>query len=298
MEPETQEVAPDVFAYVQPDGSWCLNNAGIVRGGDELMLIDTVATTRRALRLRAAAAELSVQPPNIIVNTHFHGDHCFGNHVFPEATIVGHERTRSEARTAGLHLTTLWPEVDWGEIALRPPSVTYNQQMRVYVGELEVELRYAGPAHSADDTVVWLPHQKVLFTGDIAMAGVTPFVQMGSVAGSLAALDSLRALQPDVVVPGHGPVGGPEILDATTDYLCWLEEQADIGISAGLTVLELAAQISLGEYAELRDSERLVPNLHRAYAEADGADPGDPLDLGLMFAEMVRYHGRLPTCRA
>ncbi|OIK05999.1 MBL fold metallo-hydrolase [Streptomyces monashensis] len=292
------EVADGVFAYLQPDGGWCLNNAGLLVDGGECALVDTVATEERARHLRTQVLHTAGRPPRFLVNTHFHGDHTFGNFVFPEAVVVGHERARAEAAAAGLHLTGLWPDVCWGDLEVVVPDLTYHARMTLHVGSVEARLVHPGPAHTTGDTVVWLPRQRVLFTGDLVMAGATPFCPMGSVSGSLRALAELRALGAVTVVPGHGPVGGPELFDVNEAYLRRLQRLAAEGIAAGLSPLETAREAGPGPYADLLDAERLVPNLHRAYAEARGAVPGVPLDIPALFGEMAEHHGGLPLCRA
>jgi len=294
------EIADGVFAYVQSDGGWCLNNAGLIVGDDaHSALIDTAATARRARRLRAEVLRRAPEPPRTVVSTHFHGDHTFGNQFFPEALVVAHENARTEMAGAGLGLTTLWPDVYWGDIEVTLPHLTYRDFLTLHLGTVEVELIHLGPAaHTTGDTAVWLPRQRVLFAGDVLMSGVTPFCLMGSVSGSLAALRRLRALGPVTVVPGHGPVGGPELIDANEAYFRRLVRQAEQGVAAGLTPLQLAREQGPGPYADLLDAERLVPNLHRAYAELAGAAPGAPLEVGALFREMAEYHGALPACRA
>ncbi|MFI8263574.1 MULTISPECIES: MBL fold metallo-hydrolase [unclassified Streptomyces] len=294
------EVGDGVYAYVQPEGGWCLNNAGIISDGGSSALVDTVATERRARELRAAALRVAGRAPRALVNTHFHGDHTYGNFLFPEALTIGHERTRAMVRAAGLHMAGLWPGVCWGDIEVRPPELTFRDATTLHVGDVRAELIHIGPAaHTTDDTVVWLPDQRVLFTGDLVMNGVTPFCVMGSVAGSLRALRRLAELGATTVVPGHGPVGGPELFDANADYLRWVQALAREGVAAGVSPLELARATGLGPYAELLDSERLLPNLHRGYVEAEGRLPeGSPLDVGSLFAEMAVFHGRPPACHA
>ncbi|AYN43562.1 MBL fold metallo-hydrolase [Streptomyces dangxiongensis] len=293
------EVADGVHAYVQPDGGWCLNNAGLVVGdGGESLLVDTAATELRARLLRTRVLRRSGAPPRTLVNTHFHGDHTFGNAHFPEALIVAHEHTRTEMAAAGLHLTGLWPDVRWGDLELTLPQLTYRDSLTLHVGGVRVELIQLGPAHTTADTAVWLPDRRVLFTGDLVMSGVTPFCLMGSVSGSLRAMRRLRALGAETVVPGHGPVGGPELIDANEAYFRWLHEQARRGVADGLTPLRLARECRRGPFDHLLDSERLVPNLHRGYAEVRGAAPGSPLDVGALFKEMSVFHGGLPDCHA
>ncbi|MDH6542248.1 MBL fold metallo-hydrolase [Streptomyces sp. SPB4] len=293
------EIAEDVHAYIQPDGGWCLNNAGLITAGGRPLLIDTAATEARAGALKEAVARVTAHAPRFLVNTHPHGDHTFGNRLFAdEAVIIAHEATRAEMDLAGLHLTGLWPDVCWGEIDVELPSLTFRESTTLHLGDVRAELLHLGTAHTTNDTVVWLPGQRVLFTGDIVMSGATPFCLTGSISGSLDVIGKLRALGPLTVVSGHGPVGGPELLDTTEGYLRHVQELAAAGIAAGLTPLETARDADLGPYAGLLDSERLVPNLHRAFAEARGAAPGHHLDIGELFSEMVEFHGGLPACAA
>ncbi|MFF5639257.1 MBL fold metallo-hydrolase [Streptomyces sp. NPDC012825] len=293
------EVADGVHAYVQPDGGWCLNNAGVILTGDGAVVVDTAATERRALRLKESVDSLAAGPRRTVVNTHFHGDHTFGNKVFgPEATVISHALTRIDMAETGLALTDLWPDVEWGDVEVVLPDVTYSDGLTLHVGGRRVELLHLGPAHTRSDTVVWLPEERVLFTGDVVMPGCTPFVLMGTVRGSLEVLGRLRALDPVTVVGGHGPLAGPEAFDATEEYLRWLEKTAAEGAASGLTPLEAARTCDLGPFAGLLDSERLVGNLHRAWFELDDSDRASPLDVVGVFGEMVTYHGRLPDCHA
>ena len=100
--PQLQEVDDGVFAYIQPDGTWWINNTGFLVGQRGVISIDTCATVRRTRAYLDAIRTVTPQPVRTVVNTHHHGDHTFGNFMFAGATIVGHEATR-----AGV--------LDWGE---------------------------------------------------------------------------------------------------------------------------------------------------------------------------------------
>jgi cyclase len=158
-----------------------------------------------------------------------------------------------------------------------------------------VELRYiGGPAHTTGDAVAWVPERSVLFAGDLLFNGGTPFVLMGSVAGSLAALEKLRSFPARTLVPGHGPVSGPEVIEPIAEYLRFVQDTARQAKAAGLSPLEAARQTDLGRFAEWHDRERIVGNLHRAYAELDGAAPGAPIDLRAALGDMIAYNGGRP----
>jgi cyclase len=298
-EPEVVEVATGVLAVVQYDGGWCLANAGVIAGPRSTVVVDTMATERRARRLRAIVDSVARGPGMTVVNTHHHGDHTFGNFVFAEdATVLAHELTAHHMAELGLVLQSIWTEAEWGQVRLALPSQTYQERHVLDDGERAVEVLHVGPAHTPDDSVVHLPDEGVLFVGDVVLGGATPFCLMGSVSGSLRAIARLRGLGARVLVPGHGPIGGPELLDEAEDYLRWIQRLAREGADAGLEPLELARESDLGRFGTLRESERLVGNLARAYAEAAGAAEGAPLDVPKVFGDMVAYHGAMPVCHA
>ncbi|MFC8531447.1 MBL fold metallo-hydrolase [Nocardia sp. NPDC057227] len=299
--PVLEEVAPDVFAYVQPDGGWCVNNAGLIRSAGHAVLIDTTATERRSRALAGTVAELlDGAAPEWLVNTHFHGDHSFGNVVFDRSLIVAHTATREEAAKAGLGMTTLWRDVDWGAVELRLPDLTVDAGAVIHAGDTRIELIHPGPAHTTGDLLAWLPEQRVLFAGDIVLAGVAPYALMGSVAGTVAALDAVAALDPLIVVPGHGPVSGPAVIAENRRYLRWIQSLAADGAAAGVSALEIARAADHGEFAGLGEAERLVSNLHRALLELDPAQPlGAPIDVLGSFGDMIALHdGQVPASAA
>ncbi|MEU1964703.1 MBL fold metallo-hydrolase [Micromonospora sediminicola] len=294
------EIADGVYAFTQPNGGWCLNNAGVLVGGDGAVVVDTAATEARAARLREAVDALGAGPGRVVVNTHHHGDHTFGNAAFgPGTTVVAHERARVEMAETGLALTGLWPDVDWGDVRVVLPTLTFRDALTLHQGERRLELLHVGPAHTTNDVVAWLPAERVLFAGDVVLSGCTPFNLMGSIEGALAAVRRLRELRPATVVCGHGAVTGPEVFDPTERYLRWVLDVARHGVAQGWSPLRAAREAGPGEFADLLDPERTVGNLHRAYDEVRGGARGRPLDVVAIFQEMVDFNGgQLPECRA
>lgn len=300
--PELREVAEDVFAYLQPDGSWWINNTGLVLGPSAAVGIDACATEARTRALRETVRARTPLPVRTLVNTHHHGDHTHGNSLFRDATIVAHDLTREALLQAGLWRDApYWTPFDIGDVQLEPPSLTYSDGITLWAGELRCEVRHVGgPAHTTNDSIVWIPERSVLFAGDLLFQGGTPFLLMGSVTGAVRVLEEVVApLGAQTVVPGHGEVAGPELVDTVLGYLRFVLDVADRGRAAGLSPLEAARETDLGPYAAWHDHERIVGNLHRAYAELDGAAPGSPVDLGAALDDMVAFNGGQPlTCLA
>jgi cyclase len=117
---------------------------------------------------------------------------------------------------------------------------------------------------------------------------------MGSVSGSLAALDKVRQFGAQTLVPGHGPVSGPEVIEPVADYLRFIQSTAARAKAAELSPLEVARQTDLGRFSDWHDAERIVGNLYRAYAELDGAAPGAPIDTAAALRDMVAYNNGQP----
>jgi cyclase len=297
-----REVSDGIFAYLQPDGSWWINNAGFLVGRRGVVSVDTCSTARRTRRYRDAISSVSPLPVRTLINTHHHGDHTFGNYQFAGAAIVAHENARQAMIDYGLpHSQSYWTAVEWGALELEPPFLTFTDALSLWVDELRCEIRHVGTAaHTTNDSVVWIPDRGVLFAGDLLFNGGTPFLLQGSVAGAITALrDVVKRLDPETIIPGHGSICGPDVIDATIEYLYFVQAAARHGRAAGLTPLEAAQEAELGAYAELTDAERIVGNLHRAYAELDGAPPGAPIDADAAFRDMVTFNGGRPlACHA
>lgn len=294
--PSTREIGDGVYAYVQPDGGWWVNNTGFIVGRSAVVSVDSCGTERRTRDYLASIAARTDVAVKTIVNTHHHGDHTYGNHLFTDATVVGHAGLRENLlRWDRPPPATFWGDFDWGHIEITPPTVTFTDQLQLHVDDVTCEVRHVGgPAHTTSDSVVWIPEQRILFSGDLVFNGVTPLFLQGSLRGLRMAVELMRSLDPDTIVPGHGPVCGPSALDQMTDYIDFVQDVAARGMAADLPPLEAALETDLGPFADLLDRERIVGNLHRAYAELGGAEPGVRLDSEQAMRDMVTYNGGRP----
>ena len=298
--PHTVEVADGVFAYVQPDGSWWLNNTGFIVGDDNVIAIDATSTERRTRALLDAIRDVTTTPVRTLVNTHHHGDHTNGNCLFADATVIGHRLCRDGvlAQVIG-GLDAVFGTVEWGDLTIRAPEVVFDDQLTLHIGDVRVELHHLGtPAHTTNDVVAWLPDKRVLFTGDLVFNGGTPFMLMGSVEGFLEALPRVREFDAETLVPGHGPVCDPAAIDDGERYAGFVLELAAEARDAGLSPLEAAREADLGEFDELHDRERIVGNLHRAMAEHEGLARGGAIDVPTAFGDMMIFNGGPLRCLA
>jgi cyclase len=195
--------------------------------------------------------------------------------------------------------TGFWEPVEWGELRVAPPTLTFTDRLRVWSDDTPLEVSYIGrPAHTSNDCLIWLPEQQLLFCGGLLFNGGTPFQLMGSVTGAIEVLTEVLApSQARTIVPGHGEPCGRELIEATVGYLRFALDLAREGLDAGLSPLAAAREAHIGEYAAWLDAERIVGNLHRAYRDLEPERPD--VDVVAALTDMVAYNGGRPlSCHA
>lgn len=296
------EIVEGIHAWVQPDGTWWLNNAGAIHHDGSVLIVDTCTNRDRTSQMLAAVAVATDDAPTRwAVNTHQHGDHVYGNVLLPEQTaLIGHENMRAGLRDDIIFdaCPPFWsPVPQWGVTSRRLPDLVFESRLAVHLGDLRVEVQHPGyAAHTNGDVIVWVRDRKVLFAGDLLFNGLTPMLLMGSVEGARRSLEWIASFDPAQVVPGHGPLVAAADLDrvlAEHDrYYQLIDTVAVNGRARGVTPLDAARHCDLGEFAKWPDAERLVLNLHRAYADLAGVE----VDLvAAMTDAMTWYGGPLPT---
>ena len=186
---------------------------GVVLGGSDVLVIDTRASPSHARVIVDELRQLTPHPVSIVVDTHWHWDHSFGNSVFRPAPIWGHvraaERLRRDGAAAIREVMDELPNIaaEMAEVVIDPPEHTFEDRATVRVGDRVVELRYHGRGHTEGDISVLVPDAKVLFAGDLIENGAPPSFGDSYPIDWPATVEQLLPLATGVVVPGHGGVG-------------------------------------------------------------------------------------------
>lgn len=208
-----------------------MSNAGFVVTSDGVVVFDALGTPPLAEKLIAEIRKVTAQPIRRVIVSHWHADHYYGLQAFKAlgaevwAHANGQPALASDAAAARLQQRRelLSPWVDAGFRAI-PADTWLAGDTDFRLGGLTFQLRFAGPAHSAEDLVMYVKEDSVLFAGDLVFRGRVPFVGDADSLAWLAALDQLSALQPRALVPGHGAasVDPGDDLTLTRDYLRYL----------------------------------------------------------------------------
>ncbi|MGO8848748.1 fumarylacetoacetate hydrolase family protein [Mycobacterium sp.] len=302
------EVADRVWAWTLPDGGYGWSNAGLVAGDGAALLVDTLFDLALTREMLAAMSPITSSAPiTDALITHSNGDHTHGNQLLdPSVRIIAAKGTAEEiahgmapemlamAQTANLgpvatpYTRERFGHFDFSGINVRNADQTFDRDLTIDVGGRRVDLLNLGPAHTAADSVAYVPDAGVLFGGDLLFIGCTPIVWAGPIANWISACDAMIALDAPIVVPGHGPVTDPDGIRAVRAYLAHVSERAEAAYRKGLSWSEAADTIALGEYATWLDAERVVVNVYQRYRELDPGTPAlEVMALLVMQAEWL-----------
>jgi glyoxylase-like metal-dependent hydrolase (beta-lactamase superfamily II) len=211
-----------------------ISNAGFVVTPDGVVVIDALGSPALAEELLVQIRRITPLPVRHVIVTHYHADHIYGLQVFKAAgaNIVAHALGRHylSSDTARLRLDAsrqeLWPWIDDKTQVIAADRWLDAPETQLTVGGVDIVIRHAGPAHTAEDLAVWLPQRGVLFSGDLVFRGRIPFVGQADSRQWIASLEKLIADAPRTVVPGHGPASTEPLADLrlTRDYLVHLRQ--------------------------------------------------------------------------
>ena len=274
-----QEIAPNVFAHIHSGVGWDICNSGFIVGEDGVLVIDAMMVASQVRSYLEEIRTVTDKPIRYVVNTHHHVDHSFGNQFYLPTEVVSHRWCREAMINAGADVDVLsqrYPQYreDWAKSQLTPASITYEDKMIVHLGDRVVELLHPGPAHTYGDTLVYLPQEKVLFTGDVAFQYLTPLARDGHISNWIKVINGiLKDLDATTLVMGHGPVSGKEMVSATLKYLRLVKRTAKSHFERGASVEDTSRAVRLGEFTDWVDPERVMINVQRLYQEFRGELP-------------------------
>ena len=246
--------------HVIPDGGVPLvPNVGIVSGSRGTLVVDTGMGPRNGQVVRQHAERLAGNRQIFLTLTHFHPEHGYGAQAFDQGVVTVYNRAQlEELRQKGAAYLELFKTFGSGVaeqldgVELVEPELVYDASAELDLGGRTAQLLSWGLAHTAGDQVVFLPDRRVLFTGDLVESecfAIFPWFPPDDVDVDgdrwIAVLEELERLEPEIVVPGHGPLGGAEVIVAAREYLQLLRSETRRLFDAGASEDDAAAELDL-----------------------------------------------------
>lgn len=262
---EVEKIGEDVYFHegeIRPSGH--CNNGWIVFE-DYVLVIDANFPSGARVIIPKIEA-ITAKPVRFAFDTHNHGDHAYGNQVWLEkgATPVAHVGVLEEMKKNETGLfggkPGRWEDAakgrkDVAESKLKAPTLLYKNEMIFDDGKHRVELLHFGTAHTHGDGWAWLPKEKILFSGDACVNGPYNYTGDGNIGDWIKTIEAVKKLGAKVVCPGHGPRGGPELLEDQQAYFIALQDE--VKKFAGKEPAEIEAAVP-AIMAALKKDERIA----------------------------------------
>jgi glyoxylase-like metal-dependent hydrolase (beta-lactamase superfamily II) len=222
-------------------------NTGIIIGDDAVLVADTQATPAMAQDVVRRIREVTDKPIKYVVLTHYHAVRVLGASGFNPQEIIASQDTydlivergeQDKASEIG-RFPRLFRDVESVPPGMTWPTITFNRKMTLWLGKLEVQLLQLGRGHTKGDTVVWLPQDRVLLSGDLVEFDATPYAGDAYFKDWPQTLENVAALKPAALVPGRGPalLGEEQVaagLKATGSFIADVRASVEAGVAAGL----------------------------------------------------------------
>lgn len=279
-----EELAPSAFAYVAEGDP----NCGFIVGPAGVLVIDARATPVLAQSLIDEIRKITDKPIQYMVLTHYHAVRVLGASAFNAPQIIAHKNTRKLVFERGQQdfdseagrFPRLFRDVS-SVPGLTYPTVTYANELSLYFGEREVQLLWLGNGHTSGDTAIFLPKERVLFSGDLVEAGATPYAGDAYIEDWLETLERVRALRAEALVPGRGAaVHGAEVnmaIDTTKEFLTILRDSVFTSVRQEQTLkqaFDAAYAVLQPRFGNWPIFEHCMPfDVSRMYDELSGTRP-------------------------
>jgi len=271
--PQITKFGDGIYVYV---GKNFKSNTGIILTQDGVVLIDSGHEPTDSRAVMEAVKKLTPMPVRFLIDTEPHPDHTTGHFVFsPTATIIaaagaGESMRNRERQTPDriekLAITSPEMKAALDGYKFIPPNVEYSDKMTLYVGERTLELRYLKGVHSEADTAIFLPKERVLFSASAFVSEQVnifrPFVNIPDI---LAAGKMMKALNPEHVIPGHGPPTTTKLFDDGEKYYALLVERVAAKVKEGKSLDDIMKEVRMPEYASWASQDRMPTNIDAAY---------------------------------
>lgn len=231
------------------------DNAGFVVGAAGVLVIDAHINAEMAEQILAAVRAVTDKPILYLVNTNHLADHTFGNHAFPDETVViAHRESERLMRGFEQHKKSMLGAVRndpavFESAVLRLPDIVYDDYLELDLGDRKIELHHFGAGNTLGDTIVFVPEGKIAWTGNLLFGeGSLPFLLAGQPLRYAQTLAEFKdQLEVDLVIPGHGIATNLNIIDRYVDYLTVLDEYMRGADDANWTLEQTLQNASLAE---------------------------------------------------
>lgn len=259
QEARLTEALPNIYCMVDLTGNGA--NAAFITTKEGVIVIDTRGSKQEAAQVLKAIRKMTNQPVVYVVNSHFHKENISGNGVFKSArTIIAQKRAQA--------MTVLEAEREKRKVT--PANLSFKKKLELKLGKYHLKLIHPGPAHTDGDLYIYVPKWRIIITGGLVSNRIIPFLGDSNIESWIHALVEMEDLDAEVIVPGHGPVGGKPIVTQMKHYLMELKRFVNDALDDRINLpgtITLVKEKLKAKYSKWKHFDRIDENIVRAYVE-------------------------------
>ncbi len=297
-----EKLSEGVYAAIAQQGEGAMGNSGFIDIGNEVVVFDTFTTPNAARELRKAAEDITQKEIKYVFNSHYHGDHTFGNQIFKDATIISTLITRDLHESKNIildpykemeemmqYLNHLEERLELEgnpvlqisikiqlkemskvyesipELYIVLPNLTFENKLVIHGSTRKIECYCFGGGHTPSDAFLYLTEEKIAFMGDIVLENLHPPIH-----NSQAFIDNLTKISKlDIqrIVPGHGNLVTKSHIDVMLKYLHHLNDRVSLALEKGQQLEEILALETPEEYSAWTGIDGYKRNLKTIFNE-------------------------------
>jgi cyclase len=297
-----EKLSEGIYAAIAKNGEGAMSNAGLVDLGDGVLIFDTFTTPNAARDLRRLAEEITQKEVKYVFNSHFHGDHTFGNQLFEDVTIISTSITRELHKTRNVivdpikeveemtdylnqleqkmhaetdpvlrsSIETQWKEMTKvteavPELRMILPNMTFKDKLVIHSSKRTVEFYCFGGGHTPSDAFLYIPEEKIAFMGDLVLENHHPPIYKSQEL--ITNLTKVKDLDIETIVTGHGHIVGKNQIDVMLTYLNHLNEKVEMAIENGESLEQLLSTESPIDYSNWKGIDGYKRSLTSVFKE-------------------------------
>ncbi len=267
---KTDEVLPGIFTVKSKSGPG--PNSTFIVTGKGVIVIDPGSSPEAGERLKKEIAKVTKEPVAYVINSHYHGEHTFGNAAFEGAQFVMTAKAgKTMLNKPGERERKKWEKKHPGSsIKVQQPNLTFHNELGLKLGNYYLRMIHPPASHTSGDLYIYIASYRVIITGGMVVAEQIPDLREASISNWIEALRKMEDLDAEIIIPGNGPVGNKPRVTLMKHYLMNLRTYVQDALLDGGALPDI--QKKVGEklkkkFSEWTNQDRLDQNIERAFFE-------------------------------
>ncbi len=267
---KTEEVLPGIFTMLSKSGPSA--NSTFIVTGEGVIVIDPGSSPSAGEALRKEIAKVTKEPVAYVINSHYHGEHTFGNSAFAGVPLVMHSLAgKALLNSPGQRERKRWQKKHPGKsIKAQEPNLTFEDELGLKLGNYYLRLIHSPASHTSGDLYIYIASYRVIITGGLVYAKQIPDLREARISNWIDELQKMENLDAEIIIPGNGPVGNKPRVTLMKHYLMNVRTFVKDALYDGGSLPDIQKKVRAKlqkKFSDWAGQDRINQNVERAFFE-------------------------------